>query len=226
MTNGTIQPIIDPTDRRAVPGQHHSGGPHQPARAEDAQPAAAPNSILNLQPGRSGRRIRRSTLTPEHGRTEQCRSDRSGVHRQNPQSFKMMKDRDDTWSYNNFTPGTGHVNNNTPGILLVLDGHAGAQAHRRERNELRVHAQPVGLQSWSGGSIDSTTPSSMRRRSASIRRGCSRLATTPIRRTSPGLADRRWTSGRMRRGSARAVATARVWRATSRAAIADDRFRD
>src|SRR4029079_18706210 len=34
------------------------------------------------------------------------------------QSFKIIKDRDDTWSYNNFTPGTGHVNNNTPGILI------------------------------------------------------------------------------------------------------------
>ena len=30
----------------------------------------------------------------------------------------MVNDRDDTWSYNNFTPGIGHVANNAPGLIF------------------------------------------------------------------------------------------------------------
>ena len=62
-------------------------------------------------------RIRRTKLTPEHSRTnnvvriDQVFTDKTRM------SFKLLKDRDDTWSYNNFTPGTGHVANNTPGIV-------------------------------------------------------------------------------------------------------------
>ena len=33
-------------------------------------------------------------------------------------NVKAVKDRDDDWSWNRITPGTGYVNQNTPGLLL------------------------------------------------------------------------------------------------------------
>ena len=76
-----------------------------------------PNGILNLAAGQNGRRTRRTTRRPSTAaRTTSCASTRCSPTKTRA-SFKILKDRDDTWSYNNFTPGTGHVDNNTPGIV-------------------------------------------------------------------------------------------------------------
>ena len=76
-----------------------------------------PNGILNLQAGQEWTSNSACDTTPEHGRTnnviriDQVFTDKTRA------SFRLLKDRDDTWSYNNFTPGSGHVNNNAPGHL-------------------------------------------------------------------------------------------------------------
>ena len=105
-------------NRSAVPRQHHPAGSHQPARAGDAQPAAdaerptepGGGSAMDVELGL--RRRRPSTAA----RTTSCRIDQVFTDKTRA-SFKLLKDRDDVWSYNNFTPGTGHVANNAPGIV-------------------------------------------------------------------------------------------------------------
>ena len=100
--------------------------------------------------------------------------------------------------------GHRHVNNNTPGHRVVVDRHPGAEAHDGQRDELRLHAQPVGLHGWSGDQAGTTsitrrcTARTLGHQRAAVR---SRSATTRIRRSSRASADRRSTSGRTRRVS-------------------------
>ena len=62
ITNGTIQPIIDPLTGQPFPGNIIPAESHQPARSEDARPAAAAQRRPEpARRARSGRRIQRST---------------------------------------------------------------------------------------------------------------------------------------------------------------------
>jgi hypothetical protein len=127
ITNGTIQPIIDPLTGKqfanniipaaGTPGCGVQFSCVNPLGQKMLNLLPLPNNILNLQPGQEWTQNSAFDRTPEHGRTssvvriDQVFTEKTRV------AFKLAKDRDDTWSYNNFTPGTGHVNNNTPGIL-------------------------------------------------------------------------------------------------------------
>ena len=70
ITNGTIQPIIDPRDRPAVPGQRHS---RRTASTRSGQKMLSllppPNGILNPAAGQEWTSNSAFDLTPEHGRT-------------------------------------------------------------------------------------------------------------------------------------------------------------
>ena len=164
-----------------------------------------PNGILNLAPGQQWTSNSAYDTTPEHSRTNNVvRIDQAFTDKTRA-SFKLLKDRDDVWSYNNFTPGTGHVDEQRAGHHRVLDDHAGAQAEDRQRDELRVHAQPVGFLCGSGdrGRQGLRLHHAVRLEAGHQRAaGCSRSATIPIRRSSRASGDRRSTSGRTRRASA------------------------
>ena len=160
-----------------------------------------PNGILNLAAGQQWTSNSAYDNTPEHSRTNNVVRIDQVFTPKTRASFKLLKDRDDVWSYNNFTPGTGHVANNAPGIVasgtvtqvlrpnMVNEINFGYTHNRwgfyagpedRGRQGLRLHV-------------------AVRREPRDQRAAArSRSATTRIRRSSPDSADRRWTSGRMR----------------------------
>jgi hypothetical protein len=117
VTNGTIQPIIDPQTGQPFPGNIIPPNRINPLGQKMLNLQPLPNGILNRQAGQEWTSNSAYDNTPEHSRTsnvlriDQVFTDKTRA------SFKLLKDRDDIWSYNNFTPGTGHVANNTPGIF-------------------------------------------------------------------------------------------------------------
>lgn len=118
MTNGSIQPIIDPRTGAQFPGNTIPTERISSLGQNMLNLLPLPNGVLNLQPGQEWTSNSAYDRTPEHGRTNNVIRIDQVFTSKTRESFKILKDRDDTWSYNNFTPGTGHVNNNTPGILL------------------------------------------------------------------------------------------------------------
>ena len=123
ITNGTIQPILDPTNIVNGVAQPFSG---------NIIPADRINSLgqrmLNLLPTANG--ITNPTvgqewtsnsaydLTPVHGRTNHVFRMDGVLTDKTRMAIRMIKDRDDDWSWNRITPGTGFVNQNTPGLLV------------------------------------------------------------------------------------------------------------
>jgi hypothetical protein len=118
VTNGSIQPIIDPRTGAQFPNNIIPADRINSLGQKMLNLLPMPNGILNLQAGQEWTSNSAYDTTPEHGRTNtNIRIDQVYTSKTR-QAFKLIKDRDDTWSYNNFAPGQGHVNNNTPGILV------------------------------------------------------------------------------------------------------------
>ena len=118
VTNGSIQPIIDPKTGAQFPGNIIPPERINALGQKMLNLLPLPNGILNLQPGQEWTSNSAYDRTPEHGRTNNVIRIDQVFTAKTRESFKILKDRDDTWAYNKFTPGTGHENNNTPGILL------------------------------------------------------------------------------------------------------------
>jgi outer membrane receptor protein involved in Fe transport len=117
ITNGTIQPIIDPRTGQPFQGNIIPQDRISPLGQAMLNLLPMPNGILNLAPGEQWTSNSAYDNTPEHSRTNNVvRIDQTFTDKTRA-SFKLLKDRDDVWSYNNFTPGTGHVANNAPGII-------------------------------------------------------------------------------------------------------------
>ncbi len=117
VTNGSIQPIIDPRTGVQFPGNIIPAERISPLGQKMLNLLPLPNGILNLQPGQEWTSNAAYDTTPEHGRTNNVVRIDQVFTAATRASFRLLKDRDDTWSYNNFTPGSGHVANNTPGIV-------------------------------------------------------------------------------------------------------------
>jgi len=117
ITNGNIQPIIDPQTGQPFPNNVIPKDRISPLGQAMLNLLPMPNGILNLAPGQQWTSNSAYDNTPEHSRTNNVvRIDQTFTDKTRA-SFKLLKDRDDVWSYNNFTPGTGHVANNAPGII-------------------------------------------------------------------------------------------------------------
>ena len=148
VTNGTIQPIIDPQTGAAFPGNIIPADRISPLGQKMLNLLPMPNGILNLQAGQEWTSNSAYDVTPEHGRTNNVIRVDQVFTAATRASFRLLKDRDDTWSYNNFTPGTGPREQQRPRHRRLGHRDPGAQAHDGERDELRVHPQPVGIQGW------------------------------------------------------------------------------
>jgi hypothetical protein len=118
ITNGTIQPIIDPLTGLQFPGNVIPANRISPLGQRMLNLLPTANGVLNTQPGQEWTSNSAYDLTPLHSRTnhvfrvDEVWSDRTRW------SARLIKDRDDNWSWNRLTPGTGFVNQNTPGILV------------------------------------------------------------------------------------------------------------
>ena len=118
ITNGTIQPIIDPLTGQPFPGNIIPANRINPLGQKMLGLLGPPNGILNPAAGQEWTSNSAFDRTPTHGRTNHVLRMDAVLTENTRATFKMIKDRDDDWSHNRLTPGTGEVNQNTPGILL------------------------------------------------------------------------------------------------------------
>jgi hypothetical protein len=128
ITNGNIQPIIDPITGQAFPGNRipAAGTPGCGVEFSCIDPLGQrmlrllpeANGITNPQVGQEWTSNSAYDLTPVHGRTNSVLRIDTVFTDKTRMAVRFVKDRDDDWSWNRFTPGTGFVNQNTPGILL------------------------------------------------------------------------------------------------------------
>ena len=138
-------------------------------------------------------------LTPVHGRTNHVIRLDSVFTEKTRMALRFVKDRDDDWSWNRFTPGTGFINQNTPGLLI-------ASTISQVLRPTVVNEMGFGYthNRWgfkAADDFDYTIAVSLRaeRRSAAVR------AVRGLFGSAAGLAGSasRSTSGRTRRGSHR-----------------------
>ena len=129
ITNGTIQPIIDPLTGAQFPGNKipAAGTPGCGVQFSCIDPLGQrmlrilpeANGVLNPQAGQEWTSNSAWDLTPVHGRTNHVLRMDTVLSEKTRFAIRAIKDRDDDWSWNRLTPGTGFVNQNTPGLLFA-----------------------------------------------------------------------------------------------------------
>ena len=117
ITNGTIQPIIDPLTGLPFPGNVIPANRISLLGQQMLNLLPTANGVLNPTAGQEWTSNSAYDLTPLHGRTNHVLRMDAVLTDKTRAAFKLVKDRDDDWSWNRITPGTGFVNQDTPGIL-------------------------------------------------------------------------------------------------------------
>jgi hypothetical protein len=130
ITNGNIQTIRDPITNAPFPGNRIPAAGSSPQcgiafscmdplgqRMLRILPEA--NGITNPQVGQQWTSNSAYDLTPVHGRTNHVLRMDAVFTEKTRMAFRFVKDRDDDWNWNRITPGTGFVNQNTPGLLAA-----------------------------------------------------------------------------------------------------------
>ena len=180
-----------PAHRPAVPGQPDSGRGHagmrravqlhRPARsAHAADPAGSQQHPESA--GRSGVDVELGVRPDAGARPDEQRpARRHGLHREDPHGdSRFVKDRDDDWSWNRLTPGTGFVNQNTPGLLIATTVSQVLQADVVNEIGFGYTHNRWGFTAADDFDYTSLYRSDAQRRSAAVR---AVRATTRIRRT-------------------------------------------
>jgi Carboxypeptidase regulatory-like domain len=119
ITNGTIQPIIDPNTGNAFQGNVIPANRINALGQRMLNQLTTANGIGNPQAGQEWTSNSTYDLTPVHGRTNHVIRVDAVLSEKTRFNVKALKDRDDDWQQNFFQPGTGFVNQNTPGLLLA-----------------------------------------------------------------------------------------------------------
>ena len=117
ITNGTIQPIIDPFTGLPFPGNMIPANRISVLGQKMLNLLPTANGILDPRAGQEWTSNSTYDLTPVHGRTNHVLRMDAVLTDRTRMAFKLIKDRDDDYSWNRLTPGTGYVNQNTPGVL-------------------------------------------------------------------------------------------------------------
>jgi hypothetical protein len=118
VTAGTIQPIIDPRTGQQFPGNIIPADRISQLGQRMLGLLPTANGTLNPAAGQQWTSNSAYDLTPVHGRTNHVLRMDAVLTDKTRMNFKVIKDRDDDWSWNRITPGTGFVNQNTPGLLV------------------------------------------------------------------------------------------------------------
>jgi hypothetical protein len=128
VTNGSIQPIIDPLTGLQFPGNRIPAAGTPGCGVQFSCINSLGQKMLHLLPEANGildPRVGQAwtsnsayDLTPVHGRTNHVLRLDGVLSDKTRFNVKVVKDRDDDWSWNRITPGTGFVNQNTPGLLM------------------------------------------------------------------------------------------------------------
>ena len=118
VTAGTIQPIIDPITLQQFPGNIIPADRINPLGQKMLRLLPQANGILDPRVEQEWTSNSTYDLTPVHGRTNHVLRADGVLTDKTRFNVKVVKDRDDDWSWNRITPGTGFVNQNTPGLLM------------------------------------------------------------------------------------------------------------
>ena len=118
VTAGTIQPIIDPITLQQFPGNIIPADRINPLGQKMLRLLPQANGILDPRVDQQWTSNSTYDLTPVHGRTNHVLRADGVLTDKTRFNVKIVKDRDDDWSWNRITPGTGYVNQNTPGLLM------------------------------------------------------------------------------------------------------------
>jgi hypothetical protein len=125
---GTLQVITDPITGQPFPNNRipAAGTPGCGVQFSCIDPLGQrmlrilpeANGILNPAANQQWTSNSAYDLTPVHGRTNNVIRVDSVFTDKTRMALRFVKDRDDDWSWNRLTPGTGFVNQNTPGLLI------------------------------------------------------------------------------------------------------------
>ena len=118
ITNGTIQPIIDPLTGQPFPGNVIPANRISPLGQRMLNLLPTANGVLNAQPGQEWTSNSAYDLTPTHSRLNHVVRIDGVLTEKTRISARVIKDRDDNGSWNRFTPGTGFGVQDTPGLLV------------------------------------------------------------------------------------------------------------
>jgi hypothetical protein len=123
VTSGAIQPILDPTNivngvAQPFPGNVIPAARINPTGQRMLNLLPTANGIGNPTAGQEWTSNSAYDLTPVHGRTNHVVRMDAVLTAKTRMAVRVIKDRDDDWSWNRITPGTGFVNQNTPGLLV------------------------------------------------------------------------------------------------------------
>ena len=118
ITNGTIQPIIDPLTGLPFAGNVIPAGRISALGQKMLNLLPTANGILNTQAGQEWTSNSAYDLTPTHSRLNNILRVDGVLTEKTRLSARVIKDRDDNGSWNRLTPGTGFVIQNTPGVLI------------------------------------------------------------------------------------------------------------
>jgi hypothetical protein len=138
ITNGSIQPIIDPETGRPFPGNVIPQNRIQPMGQRMLNLLPAPNGVLNQQSGQQWTSNDAQDVTPIHRRKNIVTRIDTVLSQTTRFSVRALFDRDDSITFNRVAPGIGSVNNMFPGDLIT-------GSFSQVLNKTMVHEITVGF---------------------------------------------------------------------------------
>jgi hypothetical protein len=119
ITNGNIQPIIDPLTGQPFPGNIIPRDRIHPMGQKMLNLLPMPNGILNQQAGQQWTSNDAQSATPIHKRQNFVMRIDTVLSQSKRFSVRALFDRDDHTRFNRVAPGIGSVNNMFPGDLVT-----------------------------------------------------------------------------------------------------------
>ena len=118
VTNGNIQPLIDPQTGQAFPGNVIPADRIHPVGQQLLNLLPLPNGVLNPIAGQEWTSNHQFDRTPEHSRTNNVFRADVVLGDRLRATAKLHADREDNWTDGTFGAGLGRTNNFVPGWVL------------------------------------------------------------------------------------------------------------
>jgi hypothetical protein len=119
ITNGSVQPIVDPLTGQPFPGNIIPQNRIHPMGQRMLNLLPPPNGVLNEQSGQQWTSNDAQDITPLHKRTNFVMRIDTVLSQNTRFSVRTLFDRDDSTTFNRVAPGIGSVNNMFPGDLYT-----------------------------------------------------------------------------------------------------------
>ena len=146
LTNGTIQPIIDPLTGQAFPGNIIPQDRIHPMGQQMLNLLPLPNGVINQAAGQQWTSNDAQDTTPIHKRRNFIMRIDTVLSASQRFSVRSILDRDDSITFNRVAPGVGSHNNVFPGDFRKRLAQQSAEQLDGQRDERRLLAQPLRLQ--------------------------------------------------------------------------------